>query len=273
MRGVAILLFVYTAAARADCPVDIESLRPPLLLETGTQVPAVCADLVRGGRRVTAVLFSNFIGMRLLTIDVDLRIMSNPDFSMGGRSKDLRLIDLDRDGRDELLATSIDPHAECWWVFDVDDAGVARLISPRGEVGEGPLTDPEIVDLGANEKLLVVDTKEGWTADEDGNRVTEWSYTPYRMQSGELKRDATMRILSLAVLWRRHGKGNRSDGYFASEDVRTPAKLILLNGTGETRRPCSSGTVLINAVVSSNGRILAAERSGRTSPSGRGRTT
>lgn len=240
------MLFGVAILARAACPANVDLLRPAILQETGTPVAPICADVSRDNIRMTAILFSNNIGMRLVIADAAGQLLSTAPEVMFGHARALELIDLDRDGVPELMASGIAPHAVVYWAFRIDDTGRARVL--RSNSSAGPITDPEILDLGPGESMLLLDVKEGSSPDDDGQRVTEWLYTPYTMTAGYLQADPKMHVLSFAQVRRERGKPPVETIDFAAENTSAQARITLLNGASDGHDRCSSGSISVNGI-------------------------
>jgi hypothetical protein len=244
------------APAGTPCPTYASALLPQVLADSpAASIRIACQDIKINGDALTAIAYSNgFGGGILLTRTTDNgaggTVLHAPEETMFDQLSSIDAIDTDGGGRPEIVVTfrsATGSGAHLVWVYAMRNLHL-DLLTPS-VTGDGPLTDPEFVDLDGTGRLAIVDRKldiEPDPEDDTGvSRLVTPSFTTYTVQENGY-RPATTSTLSAERFERDNAEPVTEQVYFGGMQGGGAAVTLLNGDNARGDNACDAGDVFIN---------------------------
>lgn len=223
------------------CPAYVTRYTPAIFNDDSPRlVPKTdCLSISAGSRPLLVATYSN--GDAILTI---FDSSSNPPSlvrevkkPMFGTVFDLSAIDLDGDGRKEIVVQSRSRMTEMLWAYSLTDSGIPVLISPDDSIA-GPI----LLDLEGTGKISIIETEMSISRDEDGDTDVKNFYTLYTLQNGKYVKRVDRELFFVRWFEKEKGSPKTEEEHFeVPESGRY--RVTLLNGDPDGKNRCSSALV------------------------------
>lgn len=225
------------AFAKSHVPASLTADNPPVIAKTD------CVSVSVGSRVFLAAAYSNGGGV-LSIFDPSTNppsLVGETKEPMVGHVYDLKTIDLDADGRNEVVVLLRFRMSEELWAYSLSDTGTPALISPSEEAG-GPITGPILLDLDGTGKISIIDTKTSTVRDEQGDTDVENSFTLFTLQNGKYTKDNNRSLYFARSFERETGAPSTATAEVSVPDAGR-FRLTLLNGDSNGKNRCSAALV------------------------------
>ncbi len=254
---VSLSMLVHGGATAATIQNIVGRFFPPALAvdRQGKTVPIegrhsafVSGDLNHDGSQLIVVVYwNNYFGaVSVLSPVGDGSVVASiVPKDMVGRSGELQLLDLDRDGRPEIVVTR-DQHRGLpgVWIYKWTGAEL-RLMGPTRQKGGdafSDLADTTFLDIDGDGTLAVVDHHVGGRPCDDCENYQQFRL--FRVQNGDLKLSG--RLDCFEQFMRGSGAPRAETKTFSLSDPTAARQLIVINGEHDGSARVSSAQIVLN---------------------------
>lgn len=216
----------------------------------------VVGDLEHSGHQRIAAVYSNGVDgvVAVLSPDGPGSLVGCQPFSVAGLRPEIRLLDLDRDARPEIVVTFHNVRGPSQvWIYKWN-GNALTLLAPvtRHHEVDSDVFEPMFLDADGDGNIDVVDFRRGSPAHEDDEVPASPSYRLMSLRNGQLSVVATLDTVFAAL--RGTGTPAPLTETFSVTDPSVPRVLVLVNGDVDGKHRVSS------AVVTVNGQPIVSER-------------
>jgi hypothetical protein len=263
-RSLVLLATFLTANGTCATTADIASRFFPAELKVRDGVPvrakelqhvAVTEDLDHSGQSLVVALYTNDDqgALAVLSAKGEGALVALDEDGLPGGTPALELLDLDGDGRKEILATVLHGRAgSTTWVYKWQGTTLRRLHRAQSmDVLDDAIVDPTFLDLDGNGVFEIIEHTVARETNALGEQHPVAVYDVLSVANGEFHRANTATIL--ATFLRGKGTPRPVTRSFTVEEA-VAQRLVVLNGT-----PADAARVA-SAIIKINGDTVLSER-------------
>lgn len=233
-------------------------------LRNGAPVPIgelqeahVSVDLDHSGQQFIVALYANDDDAVLEVLSAQSEgslLAADTETKLPGGNPSLRLLDVDGDGRLDIIATiGMRRGGDAVWIYRWSGSQLLRVHRAGGRDGwDDMFADPTFLDLDGDGVLEIVEHTVSKDVDDDGAERWTAAYRVFALSQGAYHETAPAD--RLAIFSRGKGALKTVKNVFHVDDATASRRVVLVNGSGDAAPRVAS------AVVKLNGRTVFSEK-------------